>query len=56
MNISTRILNLANILEHAIEYEDWDSVEETSSELYLLYEELESEFPLEFNENEDDLY
>jgi hypothetical protein len=56
MNTSSRIIDLANILEEAISYENWEMVEDVSRELYLLYEELESDFPLEFDENENDLY
>ena len=56
MKISLRIVELANTLEEAISYENWETVEDVSREMYLLYEELESDFPLEFDENDNDLH
>jgi hypothetical protein len=47
MNISEKLSEIIDRLEHAESYEDWDGVSEAIKELNFLYEELESSFPME---------
>lgn len=56
MNIPNRILETINKLEDSISYADWDIVEDTIKDLMFLHEELESDFPLEFDMDDNDLY
>jgi hypothetical protein len=46
MNISDRLLNITSILESAVEYSEWGTVEDAINELYFLKEEIESDFPI----------
>ena len=47
MDITDKISDIISLLEDAISYEDWKSVEEAIKELNFLNEELQSDFPLE---------
>jgi DNA repair exonuclease SbcCD ATPase subunit len=47
MTISKRVLELITLLESAISDSNWNKVEESIIELNSLYEELESDFPLD---------
>lgn len=47
MNISEKISEIIDRLEHAQAYEDWDFVGDAIKELNFLYEDVESTFPLD---------
>jgi hypothetical protein len=46
MNIPDRLLNIISILESAVEYSEWETVEDAMNELHFLKEEIEADFPL----------
>ena len=46
-----KIRNIFDNLEDAISYEDWNKVEEVRKELLFLLDELESDFPSQFDED-----
>jgi uncharacterized coiled-coil protein SlyX len=52
MNITEKVSNIINKLEHAVSYEDWKEVEKVIDELTYLYEEMESSFPMDEWEEE----
>ena len=53
MNIENKIKEVIDMLEDAIAFEDWRTVENARKELTFLYEEIESSFPLdEWDEEE----
>ena len=52
MDITDKITDIISLLEDAISYEDWKSVEEAIKELNFVNEELQSDFP--FDDLEDD--
>ena len=55
MNIENKMRNVIDMLEDAIAFEDWRTVENARKELTFLYEEIESSFPLdEWDEEEID--
>jgi len=47
MEITEKIADIISILEDAISYEDWKSVEEAIKELNFINEELQSDFPFD---------
>lgn len=54
MSIENKIKDVIDILEDAISFEDWGRVEDARKELTFLFEEIESSFPMdEFDEEED---
>ena len=46
-----KIRNIFDNLEEAISYEDWNKVEEVRKELLFILDELESDFPSQFDED-----
>jgi hypothetical protein len=53
MNIENKIKEVIDMLEDAIAFEDWRTVENARKELTFLFEEIESSFPLdEWDEEE----
>lgn len=46
-----KIRSIFENLEEAISYEDWNKVEEVRKELLFLLDELESNFPSNFDED-----
>lgn len=48
-----RLLDIIELLEDAIEAEDWKLVQEAKKELNFLYEEFESPFGMDDYEDED---
>jgi len=46
-----RVRDILEKLEDAISYEDWNSVEEVRKELLFLIDEMESDFPSNFDED-----
>lgn len=56
MKMENKIKDIIDMLEEALSFEDWRKVENAQKELTFLYEEVESTFPLdEWNEDNDDL-
>ena len=54
MNVENKIKDIIDMLEDAISFEDWSRVEEAQKELTFVFEEMESSFPLDgWDENED---
>lgn len=55
MNIENKIKEVIDMLEDAIAFEDWKTVENARKELTFLFEDIESTFPLdEWDEDIDD--
>ena len=46
-----RVRDILEKLEDAISYEDWNIVEEVRKELLFLIDEMESDFPSNFDED-----
>jgi hypothetical protein len=46
-----KIRDVFEKLEEAISYEDWNKVEEVRKELLFILDELESDFPSNFDED-----
>jgi hypothetical protein len=46
-----KIRDILENLEEAISYEDWSKVEDVRKELLFLLDELESDFPSNFDED-----
>ena len=55
MNIENKIKEVIEILEDAITFEDWRAVEDARKELTFLFEEIESSFPLDGYDEEEDI-
>ena len=55
MNIETKIKDVIDMLEDAISFEDWKAVENARKELTFLFEDIESTFPLDEWDDNDDL-
>lgn len=55
MNIPDRLLNIISILESAVEYSEWDTVEDAINELHFLREEIEVDSPLSGEWDDTDL-
>lgn len=47
MNITDRLKELTEELEEAISYEDWEMVEDIRSELLLVIQDMDTDFPME---------
>lgn len=47
MDITDKITDIISLLEDAVTYEDWKSVEEAIKELNFLNEEVQSDFPFD---------
>jgi hypothetical protein len=54
MNVTDKLTKIITKLENSLAYENWDLVQEAVDELSFIYEELESSFPLEGFDDEDD--
>lgn len=54
MNVTEKVSIIINKLENAISYEDWVAVEKVVDDLTYLYEELESSFPMDDWEEDND--
>ena len=55
MNIENKIKEVIDMLEDAIAFEDWKVVENARKELTFLFEDIESTFPLdEWDEDNED--
>ena len=55
MNIENKIKDVIDMLEDAIAFEDWKIVENARKELTFLFEDIESTFPLdEWDEDNED--
>lgn len=46
-----KIRDVFEKIEEAISYEDWNKVEEVRKELLFILDELESDFPSQFDED-----
>jgi|LauGreDrversion4_2_1035121.scaffolds.fasta_scaffold441233_2 hypothetical protein len=55
MNIENKIKEVIETLEDAITFEDWRAVEDARKELTFLFEEIESSFPLDEYDEENDI-
>ena len=54
MNIENKIKDIIEMLEDAIQFEDWGRVEDAQKELTFIFQEMESSFPLdEWDENDE---
>ena len=47
MNIENKVKEVIEMLEDAISFEDWKGVDNARKELTFLFEEIESSFPLD---------
>ncbi len=55
MNVENKIKDIIDILEDAISFEDWAKVEEAQKELTFIYQEMQSSFPLDGWDEDDEL-
>jgi hypothetical protein len=55
MNMEKKIKDIIDMLEDALSFEDWRKVENAQKELTFLFEEIESTFPLDEWDEDDDL-
>jgi len=55
MKIENKIKDIIDMLEDALAFEDWRKVENAQKELTFLFEEIESSFPLDEWDEDDDL-
>ncbi len=55
MNMENKIKDIIEMLEDALAFEDWRKVENAQKELTFLFEEIESSFPLDEWDEDDDL-
>jgi hypothetical protein len=55
MKMENKIKDIIDMLEEALSFEDWRKVENAQKELTFLYEEVESTFPLDEWDDDDDL-
>jgi len=53
MNMENKIKDVIEMLEDAIAFEDWRTVENARKELTFLFEEIESSFPMDNYDDED---
>lgn len=53
MNIENKIKDIIDMLEDAIEFEDFRRVDDARKELTFIYEEMESSFPLDTYEDDE---
>jgi len=55
MKMDTKIKDIIDMLEEALSFEDWRKVENAQKELTFLFEEIQSSFPLDEWDDNDDL-
>jgi hypothetical protein len=55
MKMENKIKDIIDMLEDALAFEDWRKVENAQKELTFLFEEIESSFPLDEWDDNDDL-
>jgi hypothetical protein len=55
MNMEKKIKDIIDMLEDALSFEDWRKVENAQKELTFLFEEIESTFPLDEWDEDDDI-
>ena len=55
MNMENKIKDIIDMLEDALSFEDWRKVENAQKELTFLFEEIQSSFPLDEWDDNDDL-
>ncbi len=55
MKMENKIKNIIDMLEDALSFEDWRKVENAQKELTFLFEEMESSFPLDEWDDDDDI-
>ena len=55
MNMEKKIKDIIDMLEEALSFEDWRKVENAQKELTFLFEEIQSSFPLDEWDDNDDL-
>ena len=55
MKIENKIKDIIDMLEDALSFEDWRKVENAQKELTFLFEEIQSSFPLDEWDDNDDL-
>jgi hypothetical protein len=54
MKMENKIKDIIDMLEEALSFEDWRKVENAQKELTFLFEEIQSSFPLdEWDDNDD---
>jgi len=55
MIVENKIKDIIDMLDDAIAFEDWGRIEDAQKELTFIYEEMQSSFPLdEWDENDED--
>ena len=55
MKMENKIKDIIDMLEEALSFEDWRKVENAQKELTFLFEEMESSFPMDDWDDNDDL-
>ena len=55
MKTENKIKDIIDMLEDALSFEDWRKVENAQKELTFLFEEIQSTFPLDEWDDEDEL-
>lgn len=55
MKMENKIKDIIDMLEEALSFEDWRKVENAQKELTFLFEEVQSSFPLDEWDDNDDL-
>ena len=55
MKMENKIKDIIYMLEEALSFEDWRKVENAQKELTFLFEEIQSSFPLDEWDDNDDL-
>jgi len=50
MHINEKIKEINTLLEEGMTYEDWDFIEDAQTELLLLLRDLDSDFPIDFDD------
>ena len=55
MKMENKIKDIIDMLEEALSFEDWRKVENAQKELTFLFEEIESTFPLDEWDEDDDI-
>lgn len=56
MNIENKLRDVIEMLEDAMSFEDWRAVDNAKKELTFLFEEIESTFPMDEYDDEDDKF
>jgi hypothetical protein len=55
MKMENKIKDIIDMLEDALSFEDWRKVENAQKELTFLFEEIESSFPMDEWDGDDDI-